>query len=80
MSKVIVINGSGLGKTYIGKLLEEEYKKQGIACKRYQISSRLEAEEIETLNNFIGYIIIETNQTTIKGISPWQSIEVTGGR
>lgn len=80
MSKVILVKGSGLGKTYVGKLLETGYNNQGIACKRHQADFQLAPEEIKTLNDFDGYVIIETNQTAVEGITPWQTIEITGGR
>jgi len=80
MSKVILINGSGLGITHHAKLLEAEYRRQGIACRRCQTGRRLDPGTIKTINSFTGYVIIETNQATIEGITPWQTIEVSGGR
>lgn len=80
MPRVILITGSGLGKSYIGNLLAAKYKSQGIACKYYHIGSRFDSETIKTISRFTGYIIIETNLTTIEDITPWQIIDISGGR
>ncbi len=80
MSKVVLLAGAGLGKSYIGSLLAADYKSRGIPYKRYDICSfRLEPQVIKTINEFDGFILLETIKLTVEGITPWQTIVFSDG-
>jgi len=83
--RIIIINGPGLGKSLIAKLLMAKYDQEGIPYKRFIFGSRRElAEALKTTKRFKGYVLIETNlilgiELKLAGLRPWQTITVEGG-
>ena len=79
MSKVILIKGSGFGKSCIGNLLAEKYQREDTPFQRLIIGSRINKKQLKAIETFAGYSIIETNTSELN-ITPWQTIEISGGR
>jgi len=78
-ARIILISGTGPGKSHIGKLLADDYKAKSIPCHCLFISEAVNLT-IERMReeHTDGYVIIETNiPVNIKEIvKPWQHIVV----
>lgn len=80
--KVILIQGDGDGKTFIGNLLERFYLKNSIPCERVFLDEDGSAlRRLKRLSQKEGYAIVETNKPRAeKRVDPWQTITIGGGR
>lgn len=81
-AKVILISGSGKGKSYIRELLEKNYKEKSIRCSSHfchREQDILKTIEKAKKKQSEGFIIVEfiTDCIHPEEISPWQHIELS---
>jgi hypothetical protein len=81
--KIILINGTGGGKTLIGALLMEEYADTQVKAVMKILTYETHKEAAEAIASATGAdVLILVGRVTAEfiGCDPWQTIHVSGGR
>jgi hypothetical protein len=81
MSKLILISGTGKGKTLIGNAMAEFYASRGIAHKRISADSAAHLRRVASeLKDFAGFIVVDTNLPAemFADLQVWQRIDIQG--
>ena len=76
--KIIVIKGTGLGKSMISHGLAHWYETEKIPYRQIFARETNVERELKKLRDFIGFVLIDTPYDDCP-VVPWQTIEITGG-
>ena len=81
--KIILIQGSGLGKSFVGDAIVRVYIYENVPFRIFTVGSLEELKLVlASTRNFRGYVLITTNlfvSNLMKRHKPWQTITLEGG-